>query len=595
MRKLFVLFLLLIFIPLHQIEALELFGAGGTIIPHPGLRIKNPAYEAYPDKYSLGEALSLPVGLFGLLRPQSNPFLFLSDKTTFIENFDFLTFYNQVSHLQLFLINPEQSVGQVVFEAGKEGISITDGEGNPLLLREIAGSGGTSIGGTSIIPPALISFPLSVGPFYFRTAFFAGTGGFKLVPDERLSGAVKDKTVTADTEYSISMEGSISSGFSQSITAAPELRGKQNSRIYPAVRIIGYYIGGYFEEKLEIKAITNAYGIPTRYSYRRNEFYRYPGNGIGGGLRVDTGIVMDVNSLVLSFSVLNIYGFTVMHGTEKEYKAGEDSVPVPKVKKSFDHFPEPWIGLAYTVHFRKSDLIFAADFGHTVAVAVHAGTLWEYISGQEIYPMKLSKFLLGFFIGFFIFSCSGSTEYVFRLNAQSFLPEDFISKELPVPEGIPITLYIMPGVLIDWDQTGPQGKEKRGLHLDVPTPSPPDPVKLSFEMKGEILISNLEDELTLHEVSLDLFIAPKDAENIYDEGEKVFSLLSEEIEPKEDRILIIESLIEPGSLNHELIKYGDFRLGIRLRLLHEELQLVQTRYTFQTLFIRVSGYPFGLL
>ncbi len=92
-----------------------------------------------------------------------------------------------------------------------------------------------------------------------------------------------------------------------------------------------------------------------------------------------------------------------------------------------------------------------------------------------------------------------------------------------------------------------------------------------------------------------LFIGPLDAVDLYAEGTSIFSITVENTPPRESGEMVISSVIEEGDEDYDLIKKGEFRIGIRINLEHEELQLVNVHYSIESLELELSGYPFGFI
>ncbi|MCV4776780.1 hypothetical protein OFM21_28810, partial [Escherichia coli] len=65
------------------------------------------------------------------------------------------------THLDSFLFNPARSPDEVVFSIGKDAITITDGQGNPLNFDFSVGGGGRTA--SALTPPALVRIPLPTG------------------------------------------------------------------------------------------------------------------------------------------------------------------------------------------------------------------------------------------------------------------------------------------------------------------------------------------------------------------------------------------------------------------------------------------------
>jgi len=348
---------------------------GGAVVPHPALGPKNPAYEAYPPRYGYNPGIQVPVGLLGLLVPSRNPLLYKNNRDDFRTNFDFLTFYDQVSHPSSFLLNPAVSPEKVVLSVEEGSVRIEDGNGNPLLFRDSIGTRGMSVGGTPLIPPPLVALPLRIDNLYFRTGVFTGGGGYRFFPDSDLSSALETTEFSPLTEYSIRGGGSLQSGISQSLTFAAPVHERENSRTFFGARLLLFYMAGYIDGDIFINMATDARAVPVFAGMEWNYFYLYPGRGGGYGMRFDSGVVFERGPLTLGIGALNLLGFVKLNGYESDFNTYGTEEEIP-ASRSFSRFlPGVFSNAAYALHSRFGELVLAGDIGYVTGWVFHTGIL----------------------------------------------------------------------------------------------------------------------------------------------------------------------------------------------------------------------------
>ncbi len=107
----------------------------GVLLPGPASVAANPAYAAYPQKEWTLTGTALPVGLLGLLRQESNPLLYLSDRGRFRASFDLLSFYEQLAHPTELLLDPPRSPDLVVRTGAGRGLPPHRAGGSPRCSR----------------------------------------------------------------------------------------------------------------------------------------------------------------------------------------------------------------------------------------------------------------------------------------------------------------------------------------------------------------------------------------------------------------------------------------------------------------------------
>jgi hypothetical protein len=193
-------------------------------------------------------------------------------------------------------------------------------------------------------------------------------------------------------------------------------------------------------------------------------------------------------------------------------------------------------------------------------------------------------------------TCSGRTIYRVHIDALSFIPENQLSVISAVPEGIGLTLYILPEVHLDLTASGPDEKTGRGLKVSAPLPpSPPEEVDLTLEVKGLLSIENLDTSFSIPSTRFDLFIADSEAVNIYMEGTSVLTIVDPTLNPLETRLVSFNQRVTPADNTYHLIETGVFRIGIRVDIAPAVGKTVDIRYTLDQIDVDVSGRPFGYI
>lgn len=366
-------------------------GLGGLLLPGPEAARYNPAYAAYPaGNYGYPEGFRLPVGLLGFLRQSANPFNYFFNKEAFFDKtngFDLLSFYDQLTYLDSFLLNPARSPDEVVFTLLPSGISITDGQGNPLRTNFSRGTGGSAP--TSLTPPPLFNIPVPLGlpGLSLDLGFFLSTDGLHITPSDTLQRALATGKVDPNTEYSLTGSGNAQAGISLGMayaTALPPLPGLEG-QLYGGVRGEGFYGLGYAEATATAKARTDNQGQfdSNATSYTTKLFYSYVGNGTGFGVRADVGLALDyplvgtgqdAALLTVGLGVRNLVGFSRWQGSEvTQDSSGASSPPQPATRSSGGFSPAFYLNGAYKSPLEMGSLLVGADLLWEGAPSGHLG------------------------------------------------------------------------------------------------------------------------------------------------------------------------------------------------------------------------------
>jgi hypothetical protein len=368
-------------------QSVRSLGMAGLVLPGPEAVHLNPAYAAYPaGQYGSERGLRLPLGLLGLvLRPESNPLPGLSGLANLTKEnspFDLLTFYNQLTYPNEFLINPASSKAflnpntgypeiQIVVEAN--GIQITDYRGNPIPLDLELGEVG--VAATKALTPApLLRVPFSLADnLFLDLGIFAGGFGLGLSPNDSLRQALRSGQLSPNSEYAAVLSTSTQSGISLGFGYAARLPDLPIPNLAPLKLYLGsrgeaFYGLAYLEGNLSIGLQTDSQGRfdPNRPPvYRGTVFYSVPGSGNGFGVRADLGVVIETQSATLGLGIRNLLGFVRWSGTELRWNGNPgDPVSSQAERSSFGFVPAIFLNAATQVPLEAGTLLLGGDLGY---------------------------------------------------------------------------------------------------------------------------------------------------------------------------------------------------------------------------------------
>lgn len=368
-------------------QSVRSLGMAGLVLPGPEAAHLNPAYAAYPaGQYGSEQGLRLPLGLLGLvLRPESNPLPGLSGLANLTKEnspFDLLTFYNQLTYPNEFLINPASSKAflnpntgypeiQIVVEAN--GIQITDYRGNPIPLDLELGEAG--VAATKALTPApLLRVPFSLADnLFLDLGIFAGGFGLGLSPNDSLRQALRSGQLSPNSEYAAVLSTSAQSGISLGFGYAARLPDLPIPNLAPLKLYLGsrgeaFYGLTYLEGNLSIGLQTDSQGRfdPNRPPvYRGTVFYSVPGSGNGFGVRADLGVVIETQSATLGLGIRNLLGFVRWSGTELRWNGNPgDPVSSQAERSSFGFVPAIFLNAATQVPLEAGTLLLGGDLGY---------------------------------------------------------------------------------------------------------------------------------------------------------------------------------------------------------------------------------------
>ncbi|GGN02001.1 hypothetical protein GCM10007092_15290 [Thermus composti] len=374
---------------LGQAQGVRSLGMGGVTLPGPGSAWANPAYASFPNTFER-EGFRVPLGLLRLLPlfPDTSPFLYFADPEAFRQGFDLLSFYDQLTHLDSFLINPARSPDEVVFRVSAGGLSITDGQGRSLVPTfQVGNNPGKP---TSLVPSPYIPLTLDLGPG-LRLSFgpFLGTQGLWVQPSPELQRALEGDLeackTTTPSPCALTGQGAFAQGLSLALdfsTPVGEVPGL--GKVYVGTRGEGFYGLGYLEAQTSARPVFDGDGNLTGASYQVRYFLSYPeflesnlglgGGGQGYGFRVDLGAAVEGESWAFGVGVRNLLGLSEWRGVEVTLEDGEETGRQPATRRGEIFAPEFFMNGAYRLPPEVAPLLLAADlrFG-AVAPAGHLG------------------------------------------------------------------------------------------------------------------------------------------------------------------------------------------------------------------------------
>lgn len=389
-------FLMASLLGLSLAQGVRSLGMGGVLLPGPSGQGANPAYAAFPNRWD-HEGFQLPLGLLRLLPafPDTSPFAYFTDPNAFRNHFDFLSAYDQATHLDSFLLNPARSPDEVVFRISANGLSITDSQGNNLIPSFQVGTAPDKPQALIPRPFGALSLDLGAGTYLSIGPFF-GSQGMRVSPSAKLAEALARGNLDPCKEQSpspctLNAQGNYASGLSLAlglstpVTEIPEL-----GKLYVGVRGEGFYGLFYADAEGLARPVFDQNGNPTGVSYETRYFLSYPsflegtfglgGSGQGYGLRGDVGVAVDGKDWAFGLGVQNLLGFAQWSGVEVTVVDGTETGRTATTKKSDLTAPIFTLNGAYRLPLEMGELLLAMDtrFGATTP-AFHLGV--EYSLG----------------------------------------------------------------------------------------------------------------------------------------------------------------------------------------------------------------------
>lgn len=340
-----------------------------TVRPQPVYEFFNPAFSYLQDQDQLDFGARVPLGIAALLiYPERNPVLYLTDRDLFDEQFDLLSFYDQLRYPASILINPGESPDEVIVGIEQDSIRVTTGRGRRLLFEDVSGASGISRPFTALVPAPFLSYHHRWEQIYSVTGIFLASTGHSLRPNENLRDVLEGDPVESDTRYEVTASASAAGGVSQSLSHGITAYGA-NAAVTVSPRVVGYYRFFTAEARVHVAAETDQDSLPTGTESRQRLFLSYPGNGWGSGIRLDLGTVLARERFRMGLSVLNIVGVDTVTGTI----TSGDVTDEPTTITTFGPAPAMTVSASYRVPLETGALEFASDLLLSESFSGHTG------------------------------------------------------------------------------------------------------------------------------------------------------------------------------------------------------------------------------
>jgi hypothetical protein len=317
-------------------------GLGGALVPGPALSPFNPAYLNYPSD-GRGGGLSLPIGLLNfVLNPQMNLIDFLSNRSAYTstpptKEFNFLAAYDQITHLNSFILNTAAAPKELTITLSASGLSFFDVTNNRPLNLDFSSLGalfGTPSATSGVSP--FFSIPFSIGPVAIKLGAFANIAPGSPQINQALIADIADGNLSNayPNAANVSAQGavgiSLDFGFSFPISF-------DSTKLYVGARASGFFGLAYADGRgvLSVKpgadnALSNA-KIGYEYSYFVSSPFASAlgagfSSGFGFGAAGDLGVVADLpgsslgvpelEKLTVGLGVIGVVEANTWSGTE---------------------------------------------------------------------------------------------------------------------------------------------------------------------------------------------------------------------------------------------------------------------------------------
>jgi hypothetical protein len=372
-------------------------GMGGALLPGPSLAVYNPAYTAYdPINFqtdNLG-GIPIPLGLINFfLRPQMNPFTLynniqtgnstaLSDPNT---AFDALAFYDQLTHLNSFIINPPTAPRSLDISYGSEGLLLTDENGKPIELTPYSSS---TTGSSNGVDAANFTPTFRIGNFALAIGLFTDLKGPEFNAGPALSAALATGNFqlgqTYDYKARVLGSAGVSLGLAYSGAIPISTPETGDFTLYLGGRARGFYGLAYVDAQVDGDITLDSATSQPKNNYKTTTFVSYVGNGYGFGVNADLGVAADVpvgsdkSIVTFGIGVVNLVNYTTWSGTEITYSSDPGTPNLSKPASRTDALFNPLVtinaGYSFRVEELASRVFVAADvqFGQG-KFAAHVG------------------------------------------------------------------------------------------------------------------------------------------------------------------------------------------------------------------------------
>jgi hypothetical protein len=361
-------------------------GMGGALLPGPGLAFYNPAYAAYPG--APGSSFTLPLGLLSLfLRPQTSPFTLLNGSAATLTDpntgFDALAFYDQVTHLNTFILNPPSSPRELTIDIGPNGVVIRDAQGNRINLSLPAQPSTASVQTASGLP-TIFKIPFSFGPVSIGLGLNLGVSGPEFTPDAALARALQGGGLTPSTVYTMNAKARASAAIVLDGAFAvpidiPAIDQLPPFRLYAGARGSVFLGLAYTKADVNGSIQTDANSVPQTGTLASNGTIFLSGLAVGGsgfGVNLDVGVAADIQGVSVGVGILGATSFATWSGQEYVLTGTTLGSGTPKTETELGINPLFTLNAAYqfTPEGFPGSLLVSADvqFGRG-AFAGHIG------------------------------------------------------------------------------------------------------------------------------------------------------------------------------------------------------------------------------
>lgn len=364
---------------LAQAQGVRSLGMGGVALPSPAYADLNPAYAGLPDRFRDREALPIGFLRFLPLFPETSPLTYWTDFPTFQSRFDFLSAYDQLAHPEAFLLNPSRSPDEVVFRVRADGVSVTDGAGQPLRLN--LGLGADPRRGGALVPGFTPLLNLDLGPgTYLSLGSFAGAQGARVRPSPELQRALDQgnfsgcNTNPDPSPCRLEAQAAAAAGLGVGLGAVLPLEVPGVGQVRLGLRGEVLYGLAYGEAQVQARPLFDNNGQVSGVAYQERYFTAYPGQGYGLGLRGDLGLALDGEGWAVGLGVRNLLGYLRWQGTETLVDENGNRSQTPAQRGGGAFNPAFFLNGAYRLPLETGSLLLAGDalFGG-VAPAFHLG------------------------------------------------------------------------------------------------------------------------------------------------------------------------------------------------------------------------------
>jgi hypothetical protein len=317
-------------------------GLGGALVPGPTLSPFNPAYLSYPAD-GRGGGLSLPVGLLNfVLNPQMNVLDFFSNRAAYTstpptKEFNFLAAFDQITHLNSFILNTPTAPRELTITLNSTGLSFFDETNQRPLNVDFSSFGGLfgSPSATSGVSP-FVSVPFSIGPVAIKLGVFGNVSPSSPQINQALIADVADGNLSAAYPNAASISGQgalgISLDFGFSFPIDFDL-----TKVYFGARASGFFGLAYADGRavLSVKPGSDNTLANAKIGYEYSYFLSSPfasalgsgySSGFGFGAAGDIGVVADLpgsslgtpelEKLTVGLGVIGVVEANTWSGTE---------------------------------------------------------------------------------------------------------------------------------------------------------------------------------------------------------------------------------------------------------------------------------------